>query len=123
MKSDYVNSYQDLIVWQRAMDLVVEIYEISEKYPNSELYGLTSQTRRSAVSIPSNVAEGRRRSSRRSYLNFLTIAYSSGAELETQVEIAKRLNFGKKLDFTKIDDFLSQVMRMLNRMTYKLRTQ
>lgn len=112
-----VNSYKDLIVWQRSMDLVVAVYELTEQYPQSELYGLTSQSRRSAVSIPSNIAEGRRRQTRKDYQHFLNLAYSSGAELETQIAIAKRLSFGQELDFTKVDQLLDEVMRMLNKMT------
>jgi len=115
-----VNSYKDLIVWQKSMDLVVLVYELTEKFPKSEMYGLTSQSRRSAVSIPSNIAEGRRRTSRKDFCHFLTISFGSGAELETQIEIAKRLSFSKNLDFTKIDSLLSEVMKMLNSMISSL---
>jgi len=115
-------TYKDLIVWQKSMDLVVAVYELTIGYPNSELYGLVVHTRKTAVSIPSNIAEGRRRGSKKDYRSFLIVAYSSGAELETQIEIAKRLPFGKKLDFKKVDDLLDEVMRMLNKMTSSLRT-
>ncbi len=104
------------------MDLVVHIYKMSSKFPKEELYGLTSQMRRSAVSIPSNIAEGRRRSSRNDFRHFLTIAYGSGSELETQVEIVKRLSFGDGLNFDEIDTLLLQVMKMLNRMIATLAT-
>ena len=117
-----IYSYKDLIVWQKSMDLVVAVYELTEQYPKSEMYGLTSQTRRSAVSIPSNIAEGRRRSSRKDYRQFLIVAYGSGAELETQIEIAKRLPFGKNLDYTKVNNLLNEVMRMLNKMTSDLKS-
>jgi four helix bundle protein len=113
-------SHRDLIVWQRSMDLVVAVYELTEEYPKSELYGLTSQTRRSAVSIPSNIAEGRRRGSKKDYRQFLIRSYASGAELETQLEIAKRLPFGKTLNFSEVDSLLDEVMRMLNKMTRNL---
>ena len=86
-----INTYRDLIVWQKSMDLVVEIYKLTKNFPKSEIYGLTSQMKRCAVSIPSNIAEGRRRGSRKDYRHFLIIAYGSGAELETQIEIVKRL--------------------------------
>lgn len=112
-----VHSYKDLIVWQKSMELVVAVYELTECYPKSELYGLISQIRRAAVSIPSNIAEGRRRHTRKDYAHFLNLAYSSGAELETQLEITRRLSFGKKLDFNKVDALLEEVMRMLNKMT------
>ena len=121
MGNNKVVSYKDLLIWQRAMDLVVEIYRLTDCYPGSEIYGLTSQTRRSAVSIPSNIAEGRRRGSRKDFRQFLIIAYGSGAELETQIEIAKRLPFGRDLDFNKADSFLLEVMKMLNKMIASLK--
>ncbi len=111
-----INSYKDLIVWQKSMDLVVEIYKLTEYFPKSEIYGLTSQMKRCVVSIPSNIAEGRRRGSRKDYRHFLIIAYGSGAELETQIEIVKRLQFNKNLDFIKADNLLNEIMRMLNKM-------
>ena len=115
-----INSHRDLIVWQRAMDLVVGIYEITETFPKTEIYGLTSQIRRAAVSIPSNIAEGKNRDTRKDYRHFLMIAYGSGAELETQIEIAKRLSFSKNLDYTRVDGLLNEVMRMLNKLTSEL---
>lgn len=111
-----VQSYQDLIVWQKAVALVVEVYRVTEKFPKSEMYGLTSQMRRAAVSIPSNIAEGRRRGSRADFRNFLLHAFGSGAELETQVLFAKRLQFGQQSDFVVLDEVLDEIMRMLNRM-------
>lgn len=122
MKEERINSYKDLIVWQRAMDLVVEVYKLSDQYPKHELYGLTGQTRKSAVSVPSNIAEGRKRSSRKDYCNFLMIAYGSGSELETQIEIAKRLGYAEKSSYNKVDKLLDEVMKMLNSMIGKLRT-
>ena len=116
-----INSYKDLIVWQKSMTLVVEIYKLTEFFPKSEIYGLTSQMKRCAVSIPSNIAEGRRRGSKKDYRHFLIIAYGSGAELETQIEIAKRLQFNKNSDFIKVDSLLNEVMRMLNKMLSILR--
>ena len=117
-----INTYKDLIVWQKSMNLVVEVYKLTECFPRSEIYGLTSQMRRCAVSIPSNIAEGRRRGTRKDYRHFLIIAYGSGAELETQVEIAKRLPFGENLDFKKVETLLNEIMRMLNKMLSALRT-
>ena len=104
------------------MELVVAVYELTENYPKSEIYGLTAQTRKSAVSIPSNIAEGSRRSSRKDYCHFIIIAYGSGSELETQIEIAKRLPFGKDLNFSAVDNLLNEVMRMLNKMMSSLQT-
>jgi len=107
-------SYRDLVVWQRAMQLVVAVYEITGQFPPEERFGLTSQMRRAAVSIPSNIAEGRFRGSKKDYLQFLRIAYSSGAEHETQVEIAKRLPKTKNLSYSNVDNLLLEVMKMLN---------
>ncbi len=88
-----VEKYNDLIAWRKAMDLVETIYRASATFPKSELYGLTSQIRRAAVSIPSNTAEGQCRSTTRSFLQHLSIAQGSVAEVETQVMIAQRLNY------------------------------
>jgi four helix bundle protein len=116
-----INSYKDLIVWQKAVDLVVEIYRLTENFPKSEMYGITSQMRRSAVSIPSNIAEGRRRGSRKDFRQFLIISYGSGAELETQIEIVRKLPFGESVDFKKADSILLEVMKMLNKMITNLK--
>ena len=120
MENTPVHSYKDLVVWQKSMELVVAIYDLTDNFLKTEIYGLTAQMRRSAVSIPSNIAEGRRRGSKKDYRQFLIIAYASGAELETQVEIAKRLPFGKNLNYAKVDGLLNEVMRMLNKMTNEL---
>jgi len=122
MENQSIQSYKDLIVWQKSMDLVVAIYELTDYFPKSEIYGLTSQMRRSAISIPSNIAEGRRRGSRKDYYRFLIISYGSGSELETQIEIAKRLLFGRNLDFFKVNNLLDEVMRMLNKILSTLRS-
>lgn len=98
------------------MELVVVVYELTEQYPVEEKFGLTAQTRKSAVSIPSNIAEGRFRKTKKDFLNFINIAYVSGAELETQIEIAKRLPKTKDLDYKKVDSLLEEVMKMLNAM-------
>lgn len=118
-KSIIKGSYENLIVWQKGMDLVDAIMELTEQYPREHLYGLTSQTRNSAISIPSNIAEGRRRGYEAEFKRFLTIAYGSGAELETQTKIAKRQPFGNDLDFSKVDSLLSEIMKMLNVMLRK----
>lgn len=110
-----IKSYKDLIVWQKSMEAVTEIYKITSFFPDTEKYGLCAQMRRSAISIPSNIAEGRRRGSRKDFRQFLTIAYGSGAELETQIEIAKRLSFGQKSDYIKIDKTLEEIMKILNK--------
>lgn len=121
MNTSVSHSYKDLIVWQKSMDLVEMIYGFTKDFPRDEIYGLTSQMKRSAISLPSNIAEGRRRKTRKDYCHFLIIAYSSGAELETQLEIAKRLSFGKKEKLSKAEDLLLEVMKMLNKLIGRLR--
>ncbi len=108
--------YRELTVWQKSMDLVVLIYKLSQDFPVQEQYGLTSQMRRSAVSIPSSIAEGSRRRGTKDIRNFMVTAYASGSELETQLEISRRLNYGNKSLFDEASALLDQVMRMLNRM-------
>jgi four helix bundle protein len=108
------NSYKDLRVWQKGLDLVIEAYNLTEKFPQTEIYGLTSQMRRAAVAVPSNIAEGQKRGHQKEFLRFLYIAYSSGAELETQIEICKRLPKLKNLDYTNFELLLQETMKMLN---------
>lgn len=122
MEYQKIYSYKDLIVWQKAMDLVIRIYELTKFFPKEELYGLTSQIRRAAVSLPANIAEGRRRSGRKEYMYFLNIAYASGAELETLIEIVKKLSFTKEENFKSVDLILNEVMRILNKIINNLRT-
>ena len=84
---------------QLKMDLVTEIYKLTEKFPKSEIYGLSRQMQRAAVAIPSNIAEGQKRGHPKEFLQFLYISYGSGAELETQIEISKRLPKLKDFDY------------------------
>ncbi|MBI3331924.1 four helix bundle protein [Candidatus Peregrinibacteria bacterium] len=116
-----IQSYRDLIVWQKSMDLVTLVYKLTKDFPKDELYGLTSQMRRSAASIPSNISEGSRRSTRKEFRRFLCIAYSSGAELETQLEIAIRLEYGNLVFIQEAQNLLTEIMKMLNKMTYSLK--
>ena len=88
-----VNSFRDLRVWQAAMDLVEQVYHLTQSFPRHEIYGLASQMQRAAISIPSNIAEGHTREHLREYLHHLSIAQASLAELETQLEIAVRLKY------------------------------
>ena len=94
-----ITTYKDLIVWQKAIDLTVAVYELTEKFPKEEIYGLTSQMQRAAVSIPANIAEGYGRVHRGDYLQHLSISRGSLAELETHIALAARLGFvdGRKL--------------------------
>src|SRR3990167_3497670 len=98
-----MKSYRELFVWQKGMDVVTEIYRFTEKFPKTEIYGLVSQMRRSAVSIPSNIAEGYARKYKQEYIQFLRIAFGSGAELETQIIIAKNLQFLEKNNAQKAE--------------------
>jgi four helix bundle protein len=113
-------SHKDLIVWQKSMRLVVCIYEITEKFPKEEIFGLTSQMRRAAVSIPSNIAEGRCRSTRKDFSQFLRIAFGSAAELDTQIEIAEQLPKTKNISFSKEKELLDEIRKMLNVMISKM---
>jgi len=88
-----VKDYRELIVWQKAMDLVAAAYRATANFPRTEVYGLTSQIRRAAVSIPSNIAEGQARNTTRDFLHFLAVSYGSLKELETQILIAERLEY------------------------------
>jgi four helix bundle protein len=114
------SSHQELIVWQKSMDYVQEIYQLTENFPSSEKFGLISQLRRAAVSIPSNIAEGRRRGTRKDFRRFLIMSYGSGAESETQIAISKRLGYISTETSKRADDLLSEVMRMLNKMIRSL---
>ena len=117
-----ISSYKDLKVWNVAVELCVETYGLTKKFPDEEKYNLISQIRRSAVSIPSNIAEGRYRGSKKDFLQFLRIAYSSGAELETQIEISKKIGFLDEKEYDKVDDLLLQVMKMLNVIIRKMQS-
>lgn len=86
-----IKSHRDLVAWQRAMDLVVAVYKMTASWPKDELYGLTSQARRSAVSVPANIAEGYGRENLGSYIHFLKMAQGSLKELETHIEVAERI--------------------------------
>ena len=108
-------NYKDLIVWQKSIQLVVEIYKLTNKYPKEEIYGITSQIRRASVSIPSNIAEGSKRGTKIDFQRFLRMSFGSGAELETQIEISKQLKFVSEKDCTLVETLLDEVMRMLNK--------
>lgn len=118
-----IKSHRDLIVWQKAIDLAQIVYLLSKTFPRDELYGLVAQMKKSSVSIPSNIAEGRRRGSRKDFARFISIAFGSGAELETQLEIAKRLEFGDISKYALVENTLTEVMKMLNTILTKLQAK
>jgi len=115
-----VKPYKELIVWQKAVDLACRVYELTEGFPKTETYGLATQMRRSAVSIASYLAEESRRGTRKDFRHFVLIAFGLGAELETQLEITRRLPFSSGMDFHETDALLEEVMRMLNVLTQSL---
>jgi four helix bundle protein len=116
-------SFRRLDVWQEAMMLVEEIYIQSKRFPSDERFGLTSQLRRAAVSVPSNIGEGARRKKRKPNLNHLEIALGSQAEIEVQLEIALRLGYCTRDEYARIQDRVSRVGRMLNGLITSLQTE
>jgi four helix bundle protein len=107
-------SFRDLKVWQQSMLLVEDIYRLSRTFPIDERFGLTSQIRRSAVSIPSNIGEGGRRNRRKAHLNHLDIALGSQGEVDVQLEIAHRLDYLTAVDYKRVVHRVDEVGRMLN---------
>ncbi len=116
-----IKSYKDLQVWNKAMDLTTMVYDALKTFPPKEEYGLSSQMRRSSVSIPSNIAEGYGRNSTLDYCRFLQIALGSAYELETQVELTHRLNYIDNETTQMLAAQLSEVGRMLNSMINKIK--
>ena len=115
----FVKSYKDLIVWQKSITLVQEIYLLTNNFPKNELYGLSSQMQRAADAIPSNIAEGYGRKSSKEYLQFLSIAFGSALELETQLIIVKNLKFVDNMRLGVPERLLEEILKMLNVMTRK----
>ena len=111
-----IKSFKDLQVWKVSMDLVTEIYKTTDKFPKSEVYGLTNQIRRSSVSIPSNIAEGSGRKNTKEYLYFLYVSKGSLAELETQIEISRRLGYLSIIE----NESIHQRIKYLNSMLVNL---
>ncbi|MDD3578847.1 MAG: four helix bundle protein [Candidatus Cloacimonetes bacterium] len=114
-------SYKDLIVWQKGMTLAEQVYLITAGYPKSELYSLTDQMRRAAVSIVSNIAEGKGRESKQEYLHFLAISQGSLTELETQILLSIRLRYLSEIDAETPLSLCDEIGRMLNTMRTKLK--
>jgi four helix bundle protein len=108
-----ISSYQDLKVWQVSMDVVEQVYRLTQNFPKQEVYGLTSQIQRAAVSLPSNIAEGHARDSTKEFLYHLSIALGSLAELETQLILAKRLAYLEKQDLNVVLLKTNETGRML----------
>ena len=115
-----IESYRDLMVWQKAMDIVADIYAITANFPREEIYGLTSQIRRSAISLPSNIAEGHAKGGRKEYAHFVGIAMGSLAELETQMLIAQRLKMLDDKQASVLQSQTTEIGKMLNVLRQKL---
>ena len=107
-----IRTFRDLDVWRKGMDLTVRVYKSTDRFPKSEIFGLTSQLRRAAVSIPSNIAEGKAVGGK-GYRRHLKIAMGSEAELQTQVELAERLNFLNREEANDLLEHAAEVGRML----------
>ena len=116
-----VQNYRELIVWQRSMDLVELVYKYTKTFPKEEQYGLTSQFRRAAVSIPSNIAEGQARNGSAEFRNFLSIASGSRAEVETQLMIAARLGYISDDELNKALSLSVEIKRMTHSLSSKLK--
>lgn len=117
-----MGNYKELMVWQKSVDLVTDIYSYSKQFPKEEIYSLslTSQIRRSSISIPSNIAEGHSRRSRIDYIQFLKIARGSCAELETQLMISKNLDYLRLTEFSYLIQKSEEISKMLNALITKL---
>ena len=116
-----LKNYKELKVWQKAYQLCLEIYKITKDFPKEERYGITSQIRRAAVSVPSNIAEGYGRKTTAEYIQALYIAYGSNCELETQIFLSGDLGFIKGKDLEKLQKDIGDVERMLKGLIKSLR--
>ncbi|MCD6013242.1 MAG: four helix bundle protein [Flavipsychrobacter sp.] len=108
-----MNNFRELIVWQKSIDLVVRIYEVTKKFPESEKFNLVSQMQRCGTSIPSNIAEGAGRNSAAYFKQFLTVAIGSAYELETQLVISKKLNYVNEEIYNQLVRDITEVQRMI----------
>ena len=119
--SKEIKTYKDLIAYQKAYELALNIYKYTNLFPKTELYGLVSQMRRSAISIPSNRAEGYRRKSRKEYIQFLSIAYGSSGELETQISLSHDLAMLSESDFINLQSLNEDVSKLLYKLIKSLK--
>jgi four helix bundle protein len=115
-----VESYRDLKVWQRAIEMTLAVYRVTSSFPKEELFGLTSQVRRASVSVPSNIAEGYGRGSKGEYKQFLAMARGSNLEVQTQLFLATELGFGNSGQLKVADGLSTEVSKMLNSLLAKL---
>ena len=115
-----IKSHRELIVWQKAMDMAVGIYHLSAEFPRPEMYGLTSQIRRAAASVPANIAEGNARGTAKDYSHFLTIAKGSLVETETYILLAIKLEYVSEASAGPIMSLITEIGKMLTAMRNKL---
>lgn len=115
-----IKSHRDLLIWRKAMELALSLYEISKHFPAEERFGLISQIRRAAVSVPSNIAEGQARHSGKEFSQFLYIAKGSLAELDTQCTIAQRLNMMNISEYEQVIASVNELQRMIYSLIDKL---
>lgn len=115
-----MHRHKELKIWKESMNLVIDIYEVTQSFPENERFGLTSQMRRSALSIPSNIAEGADRGGSKEFVRFLAIAKGSTSELETQMEIAQRLGLIDQMKFNLLSDKIEYINNMNFRLAQKL---
>lgn len=118
----YTTNYKELVVWQKAIGLAVLVFEYTKSYPREEMFGIVSQIRRAAFSIPSNIAEGYCRGGRKEYRQFLQISYASGAELETQLTISLQTKMIGLRKYQTLVDLLTEILKMLNKMILSLKS-
>jgi four helix bundle protein len=118
-----IRDFKDLIVWQKAMDLVEEAYVLVKKLPKEELFALSDQIRRSAISIPSNIAEGQGRNSTKEFIQFLAIAKGSKSELETQLLLCVKINYLKASDIENAINLINEIGKMINVLQKSLTTK
>lgn len=118
-----MNNFRKLKIWKHSIELSTDVYELTKKYPKSEMYGLTSQIRRSVISISSNIAEGAGRQSQKEFIQFLNIAKGSCYELETQLLISQNLNFITKDEYQNLEDKLVKIEKMIYAFIKKLAKQ
>ncbi len=120
MEKQTVTTYKDLVVWQKGIELVNEIYVVTRIFPKEEMFGLTNQLRRAAISIPANIAEGWGRSSTKNYVQFIKISLGSLFELETLIIIAKDQNYLEEQIMNKISVEITEIGKMLNKLIRNL---
>ncbi len=118
-----MNSFKELEVWQKAIDLTMDIYQVTEKFPKKEQFVLCSQLNRCVISIPSNIAEGWGRGSIKDYIRFLTIAKASSMELDTQLIIAQKLGYISENMYDNLENKVKSILMMLNKLITSLKSK